>query len=153
LAYAEPERSLELVRRALSDIPNVPALTRSTLPGSASRLLTRLDPTVAAHGLWEQLDATPSRRSFIDLIPLFYATSLLHRLGHDSAASALATFTVSPIAPYLSMMDSVDLARRAIATSSPVSLRELEATVRSALSDIVNTANGSVALEVEPCRA
>ena len=46
----EPDRSLELVRRALADIANVPALTRLTLPGSASRLLAQLDPRVAALG-------------------------------------------------------------------------------------------------------
>ena len=39
LAGREPDRSLQLVRRALDDIPDVPALTRLTLPGSASRLL------------------------------------------------------------------------------------------------------------------
>ena len=35
------------------------------------------------------------------------------------------------------MMDFVDLARRAASTSNPVSLGELEATVRAALADIV----------------
>ena len=138
LAGSDPDRSLRLVRRALDDIANVPALTRLTLPGSASRLLTRLDPRVAAQGLLEQLDATPSRRSFVDLIPLVYATALLHRLGHPSAGSALATMSVSPIAPYLSMMDFVDLARRASSTSNLVSLSELETMVREALTDIVN---------------
>ena len=82
------------MRRALADIADVPALTRLTLPGSASRLLARLDPRVAAQGLLEQLDATPSRRSFVDLIPLFYATALLTASGHPSAGSALATVTV-----------------------------------------------------------
>ena len=85
LAGADPERALQLVRRALNEIPDVPALTRLTLPGSASRLLTRLDPSVAARGLLEQLDATPSRRSFVDLIPLFYAAALLDGLGDRSA--------------------------------------------------------------------
>jgi hypothetical protein len=120
---------------------NVPALTRLTLPGGASRLLARLDPAVAAQGLLEQLDAAatsgPSYRSFVDLIPVFYATALLHRLGHPSAASTLAGLTVSSVAPYLSMMDSVDLARRAVAGSSLGSLGDLVATVRSALADVV----------------
>jgi hypothetical protein len=138
LAGTEPDRSLRLVRRALDDIANVPALTRLTLPGSASRLLARLDPRVAAQGLLEQIDATPSRRSFVDLIPISYATALLHRLGHPSAGSALATMSVSPIAPYLSMMDFVDLARRASSTSNLVSIGELETMVRDALTDIVN---------------
>lgn len=144
LAGTEPDTSLLLVRRALSDIPDVPALTRLTLPGSASRLLARLDPRIAAQGLLEQLDATPSRRSFVDLIPISYATSLLHRLGHPSAVSALTTMSVSQIAPYLSMMDFVDLARRASSSSDVVSLSELETTVRAALTAIVNADEGAV---------
>jgi predicted ATPase len=141
LHETQPDRSLDLVRRALDDMANVPALTRLTLPGGASRLLARLDPAVAAQGLLEQLDAAAtsgsSYRSFVDLIPVFYATALLHRLGHPSAASALAGLTVSSVAPYLSMMDSVDLARRAVAGSSLGSLGDLVATVRSALADVV----------------
>ncbi len=38
------------------------------------------------------------------------------------------------------MLDFVDLARRASSTSNLVSLRELETSVRCALTDIVNTA-------------
>ena len=148
LAGREPERSLLLVRLALGDIPHVAGLTRLTLPGSASRLLTRLDPRVAAQGLLEQLDMTSSRRTFVDLIPVFYAAALLHRLGHPSARTALATLTVSPIAPYLSMMDFVDLARRAASSTNPVSLSELESMVRSALADIVETAE-----EIRPVTA
>jgi hypothetical protein len=135
LADTQPDRSLDLVRRALDDIADVPALTRHTLPGGASRLLARLDPQVAAQGLLEQLDATPSYRTFVDLIPVLYATALLDRVGHPSARLALADFTGSASAPYLSMMDSVDLARRA-ASSHLVSLGELAATVRAALVEI-----------------
>jgi predicted ATPase/class 3 adenylate cyclase len=139
LATTDPERSLRLVRRALADIPNVPALTRLTLPGSASRLLARLDPRVAAQGLLEQMASPVPRRSFVDLIPVFYATALLDRLDHPSAGAALATLTVTPIAPYLSMMDSVDMARRAASGQSPLSSRELEDTVRAALTEIAAT--------------
>jgi predicted ATPase len=141
LADTHPDRSLDLVRRALDDIANVPALTRLTLPGGAFRLLSRLDPRVAAQGLLEQLDATPARRTFVDLIPLFYATSLLQRLGHPVAESALAMFTVSPFAPYLSMMDFVDLARKASTTGSHGSIGELETTVRAALTDVIDAAD------------
>ena len=56
------------------------------LPGSASRLLTRLDPRVVARGLLEQLDAVDGRRSYVDLIPLFYAAELLQGLGHPGSA-------------------------------------------------------------------
>ena len=45
---------------------------------------------------------------------------------------------VSPIAPYLSMMDFVDLARRASSGSTPVSLDELHASVRAALIEIAD---------------
>jgi hypothetical protein len=138
LAGDDPVRSLRLVRRALN--ANVPALTRHTLPGSASRLLIRLDPRVAAQGLLELLDPTSPRRSFVDLVPLFYSTTLLHRLGHPSAGSALSALTPSPLAPYPSMMDIVDLARRASSSRNSPSLSELEAVVRSALTDIVNAA-------------
>lgn len=138
LASTDPDRSLLLVRRALADIENVAALTRITLPGSASRLLAQLDPRVAAQGLLEQLDATPSRRSFVDLIPVSYATALLDRVGHPAADSALATMSVSPIAPYLSMMDFVDLARRASTSRTVLSLGQLESMVRDALVEIAD---------------
>ena len=136
VAGADPDRALHLVRRAINEVPNVPALTRLTLPGSAARLLSRLDPSVAARGLLEQLDATPSRRSFIDLIPLFYAATLLDSLGDGSAGEALISVTSAPTAPQQSMMDFVDLARRAAMTSNLRSVGELEVTVRAALRDI-----------------
>ncbi len=140
LAGTEPDRSLQLVRRALADVDDVPALPRLTLPGSASRLLSHLDPRVAAQGLLEQLDERPARRTFVDLIPVVYATALLHRLGHPSADSALATLTASPVAPSSSMMDFVDLARRASFSGNLVSLDALEVDVRSALTDIAGAA-------------
>ncbi len=138
LAATDPDHSLRLVRRALADIDDVPALTRLTLPGSASRLLARLDPSVAARGLLEQLDSTDQRRSFVDLIPVSYAAALLHRVGHPSARVVMATMSVSPIAPYLSMMDFVDVARRTSSASDLVSLTELESVVRAALVDIAS---------------
>ncbi len=140
VSTTQPDRALELVRRALAEIADIPALTRLTLPGTASRLLARLDPRVAAAGLLELLDSTPVRRSFVDLIPTFYATALLHRVKHPSASTALATLTVTPAAPYLSMMDFIDLARQAAATTSLVSLSELESMVRSALCEIIHEA-------------
>ena len=136
LRTSDPGRALRLVRLALDDVDEAPALTRLTLPGSASRLVAQLDPAVAARGLLEQLDATATRRSFVDLIPLFYGATLLNRAGHPAADAALATVTVSAVAPYLSMMDVVDLARRAASVANPVSLVELEATVRVALAEL-----------------
>jgi predicted ATPase len=141
LADTEPDRAVQLVRRALADIDDVPAITRFTLPGSASRLLAHIDPRVAAQGLLEQLDPTPSRRSFVDVIPIFYGIALLQRLGHPAAAHALTTVTASPFAPYLSMMDFVDLARRASSPSNVLGLSEIEDAVRSALTEIVADAD------------
>jgi predicted ATPase/class 3 adenylate cyclase len=134
-ADSEPDRALDLVRRALQDIPNVPALTRLTLPGSASRLLARLDPRVAAQGLLGQIDGTPARRSFVDLIPVFYALSLLHRVGHPVADVALGSLSLSA-SPHLSMMDFIDMARRAASCGNQLSLNELETMVCAALREI-----------------
>jgi predicted ATPase len=138
LATADPVRSLELVRHALRDIDHVPALTRLTLPGSASRLLIRLDPRLAAQGLLALMEPTSSSRTFVDLVPLFYATTLLQRLGYPSAESALATLTVSPLTPYPSMMDIIDLARRASSSRDRLSLRQLEGVVRAGLIEIAD---------------
>ena len=72
---------MRLVRQARDDIPQIAALPRLTMPGNAARLLAQLDPRLAAQGLLEQLDPLPARRSFVDLIPLFYAVSVLERVG------------------------------------------------------------------------
>jgi predicted ATPase len=137
LAGTDPDESLRLVHRALDDIDDAPALTRLTLPGSASRLLTVLDPAVAARGLLTQLTAAGDRRSSIDLIPLFYAAKLLQGVGHPGLGETLQRVTVSPVAPYLSMMDFVDLARRAAAAEDSVPLRELEGIVHDGLVELV----------------
>jgi hypothetical protein len=142
LHESDPADALELVRRALDDIDDVPALTRLTLRGGASRLLARLDPQVAARGLVDQIDAAAGGRSFVDLIPVLYGTALLHRLGHPAAVAALASVTEPAGAPYLSMMDSVDLARRAVDHGSVRSLSELTAGVRSALLDLAGGGPG-----------
>ncbi len=59
IAGSDPERALQLVSRAINEVPDVPALTRLTLPGSASRLLTRLDPRVAARACWNSSTPRP----------------------------------------------------------------------------------------------
>jgi predicted ATPase/class 3 adenylate cyclase len=148
LGAQDPERSMRLVHDALCEIGRVPALTRLTLPGNASRLLARLDPSVAAQGLLEQLNATPSRRSFVDLIPIFYATALLHRVGHPSSDTMLPALTGNVVPAYLSMMDFVDLARRAAATTDLAALGELESVVRSALDDVSRADGRSVSNEL-----
>ncbi len=153
IASADPARAMQLVHRAMSDIDSVPALTRLTLPGSASRLLASLDPRHAAEGLLAQLDAAASRPSFVDLIPISYASSLLNRVGHPAAEVALATLTVSSTAPYLSMMDFVDLARRTSSSNNAVSLEELESAVRAGLEDIVAGRHGKMVADVENGRS
>ena len=152
IASADPGRAVQLVHRAMRDIGSVPALTRLTLPGSASRLLAGLDPRFAAEGLLAQLDAAASRPSFVDLIPVSYASSLLNRVGHPAAEVALATLTVSSTAPYLSMMDFVDLARRTSSSNNAVSLEELESAVRAGLEDIVAGRHGKWSADVETGR-
>jgi predicted ATPase/class 3 adenylate cyclase len=126
LVDADPERAVALVRRALDDIDRVPALTRLALPGSAARLLSRLDPRVAARALLDQLDSSPvggrAGRSFVDLVPIFYGAALLDQ-REASRPEALP----------LSMMDVVDNARRAAAGRDLGDLAELEATVRAGL--------------------
>ena len=109
-------------------------------------MLAGLDPRFAAEGLLAQLDAAASCPSFVDLIPVSYASALLNRVGHPAAGVALATLTVSSIAPYLSMMDFVDLARRTSSSHSAVSLEELESAVRSGLEDIVTGRHRIVAV-------
>ena len=78
-----------------------------------------------------------------------YASSLLNRVGHPAAEVALATLTVSSTAPYLSMMDFVDLARRTSSANNAVSLEELESAVRAGLEDIVAGRHGNLAADVE----
>jgi hypothetical protein len=136
----DPEEAVALVRLALADIDDVPALTRLALPGSAARLLSQLDPRVAAQALLEQLDSSaarpPSRRSFVDLVPLFYGAALLHSVGRAGTAPALAAVAgvaARPRAITLSMMDVVDHARRAAGNGDAVSVTELEAAVRDGL--------------------
>ncbi|HYN34707.1 MAG TPA: hypothetical protein VES40_18940, partial [Ilumatobacteraceae bacterium] len=135
LVSVDPLRSMELVQAALADIEYVPALTRLTLPGSASRLLANLDAQTAARELLDRFDVAPSTKSFIDLVPVFYATTLLDRVGHPAASATLATLSRSPVEPYLSMMDALEYATQ-ISTSDNLSLFDLESTVRAALADV-----------------
>lgn len=132
MAPADPEESLRLVRGVLADVDRLPALTRVTLPGSASRLLTLLDPRLAAQGLLEQFDARPAGPSAIDLVPRCYAAVLLDRLGDPMAAPALAALAVPPTGP-TSMMDFVDLARRAAREHDRAAVVALDADLRAAL--------------------
>ena len=118
------------------------AAARLTLPGSASRAR---QPRPTGRGTWV---ARPVRgdarraRSFVDLIPVFYATALLHGLGHPGVGPAVDV-TVSPVAPYLSMMDALEYAAQ-ISTSGNLSLLDLESTVRAALADVAGDLKGEL---------
>ena len=98
LAGTDPDRSLQLVRRAINEVPDVPALTRLTLPGSASRLLTRLDPRVAARGLLEQLDATTVAPVVRRPDPAVLRGHAARRAGRPLGRAALITVTAAPTA-------------------------------------------------------
>jgi predicted ATPase/class 3 adenylate cyclase len=140
VAEQSPDWALELIGRALEVIPRAPALARLALPGNASRLLSRLAPDVAARGFLDQLDALPSRRAFVDLIPLLYALEFLRSGGQLPADVDLASVPVGPSAASVSMMDFVDLARRASRLGSPAAVSRLEDSVRRALCRIASAA-------------
>ncbi len=85
LVSRDPDRSLALTQEALEELPNLPTYLRLTLSGNASRLLTRIDPSLAAAHLLDRLDTERTPSSYVDLIPAVYATVLLHRLGNPIA--------------------------------------------------------------------
>ena len=124
---------MDLVHSALDDVAGIPSLTRLALPGSAARLLSGLDPAVAAKALLEQMDGRPPRGSFVDLVPLFYGAALLSRVGQAADLPVLSHVAPQPLAPTLSMMDIVDLARRASSSDDAGSILEFETTVRRRL--------------------
>jgi hypothetical protein len=141
-----PDRAVSLVRRAMADVGSVPALTRITLPGSASRLLSRLDPPVAARALLDQIDTTSRPGTFAHLIPLVYGAVVLDRCGRRPAIVPIELAGGGrPLSASVSMMDVVDMARRAAEMGRPVDLRQFEADVRAGLEDLVDTPSELVA--------
>lgn len=135
----DPERAVALARLAMTEIASVPAMTRATLPGNASRLLSQVSPAIAARALLAQMVEGGMRRSFVDLIPIAYATMLLERVGHPTAGPVAEVLRLSCSGAYLSMMDIVNLSRRVAAAGDPFALRELDAMVRSALTEIAGS--------------
>ena len=140
-AETDAAGSIELVGRALEHISDVPPLTRLTLPGSASRLLSRLEPAVAAQALLDRIDErgveAGGATSFTEMIPLFYGAALLERLGDPAAAPTLATVTARPNHAPASMMDFVDQARRAVMRRDPQAVEQLQLVVRRGLAELV----------------
>ena len=136
-----PGGRVALVRRALDDIADVPALTRLTLPGSASRLLSRLDPRVAAEALLDQLDAAP-RAGFVRRPDPAVLRRRPARPPRARRVPEVGTVAAHRPAPSASMMDFVDEARRASAHADPVALRELERTVRRGLTALAHARPG-----------
>ncbi len=141
-AGTDPARSIELVGRALEHISDVPPLTRLTLPGSASRLLSRLEPGVAAQALLDRIDERDvdarEATAFTDMIPLFYGAALLEQVGDPSAAPTLATVTARPNHAPASMMDFVDQARRAVLRRDARAVEQLESVVRRGLAELAS---------------
>jgi predicted ATPase len=147
VADVDPARSIDLVGRSLAHITSVPPLTRLTLPGSASRLLSRLEPGVAARALLDQIgegDGAPHvASSFTDLIPLFYGAALLERVGDPAAAPTLATVTARPNQAPASMMDFVDQARWAVLRNDPREVEHLASVVRGGLAELAATSDAT----------
>ena len=121
----------------------MPALTRLTLPGSASRLLANLDAQTAAQELLDHFDVAPSRSRSSTSCRCSTPLTLLDRVGHPAASATLATLSVSPVEPYLSMMDALEYATQ-ISTSGNLSLLDLESTVRAALADVAGDLKGEL---------
>ena len=139
LAGTDPDRSLQLVRRAIRDVPERP---RADPPDPAGqRRPAAHSPRSAGRrtGL-----AGPTRRDAVAFVvrrpdPALLRGDLARRPRQTGAAEqALITVTSAPTTPHQSMMDFVDLARRAASASSPASIAELETTVRAALAEIAD---------------
>jgi hypothetical protein len=133
LLEREPEVSMNLVREALELMPELPSFLQRTLPGNASRLTSRIDVGSAAADLLARLSGEQHPSTYVDLIPAFYATELLHRLGRPLAGTALATLAASPVASYLGMRGFTEIAVRATQYFEPVSLDTLTELLREEL--------------------
>jgi predicted ATPase/class 3 adenylate cyclase len=136
LRNTEPERSMALCYAALDELPSLPAYVRRTLPGNASRLLTTIDPRLAAEHLLQQLGSMDGFATFVELIPVFYAAVLLHRVDHPAAGPALATLDASPVSSFVSHLAYGDVADAASERYEPVPLDELVDLVRAGLEDV-----------------
>ena len=130
---------MALVQEALGLMPDLPSFLQRTLPGNASRLTARIDVRLAAADLLERLEEERHPSTYVDLIPTFYATELLHRLGRPTAGIALATLATSPIASYLALRDFDELARQAAEEFEPVSLDALVELLRAELRELAST--------------
>ena len=78
-------------------------------------------------------------------MPLFYGAALLARVGDPGDVPALEPVGAQPLAPTLSMMDVVDLARRASTSRDAGSMLEFEAQVRAGLAEIAGATESTVA--------
>ncbi|OWY62866.1 hypothetical protein B7486_56135 [cyanobacterium TDX16] len=137
----EPKYAAALTRRALEEMPDLPAYMRRTLPGNASRLLTGLDAGLAARYVLEQLDGMEGTFTFVDLIPTFYGALILHRVDDPAAGPALAALATSPVAPWLSHLGYADVAAQALREHDPMPLDEVVEALRRGLEALVATAD------------
>jgi predicted ATPase/class 3 adenylate cyclase len=137
----EPRYAAALTRRALDEMPLLPAYLRHTLPGNASRLLTGLDAGLATRYVLEEIEqAEGSTTTLVDLIPAMYGALILHRVDHPAAGPALATLSVSPVASYLSYVLHGTVTQVAAQEHQPVPLPEMFASLRSGLEALAATA-------------
>jgi predicted ATPase/class 3 adenylate cyclase len=139
LVDREPERSMALVQEALVQMPSLPSFLQRTLPGNASRLTARIDVRSAAADLLERLSGETHPSTYVDLIPAFYATELLHRIGHPLAGTAWATLAGSPIASYLTLRNFDAVAADAARQFEPVALDTLVDRLRTELLALTGT--------------
>jgi hypothetical protein len=133
LHLAEPARSVVLARQALDLMPQLPAFLRRMLPGSVSRLMTQIDPRVAAEDLLGRLSCHSPENPSMDLIHVVYASGLLYRVGHPIGGPAMATLARSSIAPNLVVTGFDTMAREAAARYEAMPLDGLHEAVRRAL--------------------
>jgi predicted ATPase/class 3 adenylate cyclase len=150
LLGTEPDRSMALTQEAFQGMPHLPSFLQRTLPGNAARLVTRIDTRSAALELLERLDGDHHPSTYVDLIPAFYATELLHRLGNPLAGTALATIAASPLASYLTLRNFDALAMEAAEQFAPVSLDELSDLLRAELRAIATTSDLATTSHPQP---
>jgi hypothetical protein len=140
VGQTEQKYALALIRRALEEMPGLPAYMRRTLPGNASRLLMGLDSGLAARHVLEQIGAMEGVASFVDLIPTFYGAMLLQRVGHPAAGPAFATLAVSPVASYLVYVTEGAGIEGGAHQHHPVPLDQMVELIRNGLEAMVDAA-------------
>ena len=82
---ATPIAPMALAQEAMREMPHLPIFSDRRCPGTRRGSSTRIDRRCAAAELLDRLDGVKAPSTYVDLIPAFYATELLHRLGRPIA--------------------------------------------------------------------